>query len=297
MFKLLISFSAGIKITLRLFNFLPSGGVMETMGLFSAKKLKPEDNQASLKFTIISLGEVVRPNHLRALPTFAKDIFGEASKENMEKCGKILGIKKDLLDSFKLGTATEEKFIEGMLEAIANTENAQRITKEQFLDAWKLTQPVYEEFKENLNKAIDWAKNKNNQLVFMSATNSLDMKALQKQLEIGKIDVKIGTEGEGDIIEIDGIKLLKTNTEKKDKATLIINALLDAPVNAEIGVIIGKNENVIDCLRKEYDRFTEVMTESSKENSIKIIEFSPQESLMDCLEHKIKPSAMFTSKL
>lgn len=262
---------------------------MNEMGLFASSS-----NEKISKSTVISLGEIIRPNHQPALEAFAEYIFGEVSNENIQKCGKILKENEDALNHFKLGNITEEEFIEKMLKAISTTENAKTITKDQFLKAWKLIQPKYAEFGTNLNKAIEWNDKRNNQLVFVSATNSIDMKALQEQLKIGNIKFKLGNKGDGDVIEIAGIQVRKTNTESKPKNTLITDSLLKAPINAEKAIIIGKNENVIECLRKEHERFTEIITESYEENSVKIIELSSLDCLIDCLDQKTKPATVFS---
>lgn len=174
-----------------------------------------------MRARIISLGEIVSPNIMKAIGAFTTVIAAKKSPSNPADIGRTIGgvlqSKMSLINNFKLGNIGEKDFDSQMISALEQAAGV-KLTVNEFNSAWNAMHPDYSQFSALLNEAIEFNSKPEQKIIFISFTNPKDIRHLIEQLKINGIVYK--TEDE-QLTEIAGIKLLTTYASHKSKAELI----------------------------------------------------------------------------
>lgn len=172
---------------------------------------------------IVSLGEVVPQQQMKALMAFATVISPGDPKAAQSVLGKILlgaDTYKDLSD-FKEGTISEETFTANMITRIKDATTVE-LTPEQFDTAWNAMNPAFAEFSASLGEVL--RENRGDQkIILISYTNSKDMRHLRNELDAA--GTKYTLDENGEFSSIEGMPLHLSYTAKKTKADLILQVI------------------------------------------------------------------------
>lgn len=174
-----------------------------------------------MQVRLISLGEIITPDIMKCIQAFNMLIAEKKASSDLEEIGKSIGAvmqaNMSLINQFKLGKVSEEDFNEQMIALLEKATNV-KLTVDEFDGAWNTMNPVFKQYELALQQAIQYNKQPNQQIIFISFTNPKDIRFLMKQLDENNINYKVEN---GQLSEIAGIKLLTTYHEKKSKEDLI----------------------------------------------------------------------------
>lgn len=174
-----------------------------------------------MQVRLISLGEIITPDIMKCIQAFTVLIAKKKASSDLAEIGKSIGAvmqaNMSLINQFKLGKVSEEDFNEQMIALLEKATNV-KLTVDEFDGAWNTMNPVFKQYELALQQAIQYNKQPDQQIIFISFTNPKDIRFLMKQLDENNINYKVEN---GQLSEIAGIKLLTTYHEKKSKEDLI----------------------------------------------------------------------------
>lgn len=178
--------------------------------------------------SIISLGEIVHQNQLKALQTFAKLVGQKNPAINQDNpkaafmlIHGILGAAKEQLEHFKNGSLTEADYTNSMIAEIQEKTGV-LLTVEEFDTAWNTMNPRYDDFAIFLEEAIR-LKAQGNEIIFISNTNPKDMSSFIKQLKQNNVSCEVSDGGE--LMSIGQIPVFLSYVRKQSKADLITDVI------------------------------------------------------------------------
>ena len=235
---------------------------------------------------IISLGEIVTQNQMKALAAFAALINTADPKAVMEELGEILqdDETKHSLDQFKLGLKSEDAFAGLMISKIKETTGVE-LTRANFNKAWNAMNPSFSEFIPLLSDVIREHRD-DQKMVFVSYTNPIDIGQLIRELDLNGMPYS-RDDTSGQLNSIGGIPLYLSYSERKSKADLILNIISEmrvptpscaavasrsaffsteapSPIDVKyIRGIQGVTDPILKSLREKNDDEVRVATESA----------------------------------
>lgn len=204
-----------------------------------------------MRSRIISLGEIVSPDLMKAINKFTSLIATKKSSTNFQEIGRaiggVLGSKMNLINDLKLGKISESDFDSQMISALEQATEV-KLSTDEFNTAWSALCPVYSQFSLLLNEVIDFNNKPGHKVIFISYTNPKDIRHLIEQLKINNVAYKTKDD---ELIEIAGIKLLTTYGSRKTKAELIDVAnqqmrsdiVVQSPLASSMAAVFNHDQN------------------------------------------------------
>lgn len=169
---------------------------------------------------ILNLGDICQQNQMKALRAFA-NLLNPGDPNSMIPQLMALITGKDCnerLEKLKMGNATENEFIDFMITKLTEISSKTNITSENFTLAWNSMNASFEEFKTRLQEVIS-LQAEGHEIVFVSYTNPLDIKAFEQELSKGEISFE--TTEAGALQSVDGIRMLLSYVEKKSRLEML----------------------------------------------------------------------------
>lgn len=173
------------------------------------------------KIRIMSLGDIIKPDISKTMRSFCELITKKnptlTASESSRAVATVTQENKDKIEDFKTGKRAEEKFTEEMISAL-HQKTKVTLTTEEFDHAWSAMQPSFEEYSSLLQEVVDYHRQSDQEVIFISATNPKDIRKIMSELEANKFAYK---EQNGEIREIAGIPLYTTYGSKQTKDELL----------------------------------------------------------------------------
>lgn len=261
----------------------------------------------SKQIIIISLGTLIKQNLQDALAAFAALIAEKKPSEDLSgvhaTIGMVLHKSMNRINQMKLGEIDENEFTEDMINEL-ETATGIKLTAEEFDSAWNAMNPTFADFADLLDQAVEYNRQPDQQIIFISFTNPKDMKHLTKELEANLCPYR---ELDEQLFEIGGISLYTTYSHKKTGPDLfqsIIADLKDVPslptallANSMLGRKPARESKlpiiyyVTTELKNSFMVSAEGVNRTTAENlSIPIVEWNPRETeLKDVLNANNSP--------
>lgn len=262
-----------------------------------------------MKTRIMSLGEIVTPDIMKAIRGFTALVASKKTDVNPADLGKAIGgvlqLNMALVNDFKLGKVDEADFTNRMIEAI-EAATAVKLSITEFDNAWIQMCPAYSQFETALKQAIAFNSEAGQKLILISGTNPKDVRQLIQQLQANHVECRVE---HNELIEIGGITLYATYTAKKSKAELLefvikslstqpaaqsslatsISSILQAAQPAQqmdIKYIRGQNEVKEPTVKADTDKTNDAIEEQAAALFVNSIVWNKQEqSLTDVLSN------------
>lgn len=224
---------------------------------------------------ILNLGDIVAVNIQKTIAAFAATIANKkVSGTDINKNANIIAeISKSLTDNmkdigavieqFKLGAIDEPTFNQNLSAALEKATGI-KLSDQEIDEAWKAGLPEGKSFEALLKQAIEFNKQPNQQLVFISATNPKDMRHLQWELHCLNIPCSHGDNFS--IKSIDGISIHSTYVAKKTKAQLIETVIKDIKNTNSLDSITQSLNSVIIATNNKQEQ-----SDALEEDNIKYI--------------------------
>jgi hypothetical protein len=179
------------------------------------------------------------------------------------------------LEDFKSGLSSELEFDAAVLKIIKDQTGVDLTTRE-WNEIWSHTNPSYDQFSKVLNDAIEFNKQPNQKVVFVSYTNPKDMRHLRSELAKNNVPFEVK---DNHISAIDGITIHTTYYHKQTKEQLIENVIKENN---------PKNTNLLFASIPDIQYVKSVKSFSPFVDKLKVIEWDKKSSLSDVLNDRVK---------
>jgi len=277
-------------------------------------------SSARKQIKIISLGEVITPNVMKTIQAFT-DLIEKKRGTQLETNNSISTVIQQnmhLINNFKLGTLDEKEFTEQIINALKKVTTIE-LSIDEFNNAWNAMNPSFDQFQALLKQAIEYNKQPNQQVIFISFSNPKDIRNITNELEKNQQQYKVVND---QLVEIGGIELHTTYAVKKNKAELIESIIkrlnskslsplansmrntlnLDQPIESEpvdIKYIRCINDVKDPILKADTDKKNQEVEKKTEEFLVEtILWLKHQQTLSDALHNRLATSTMIpVSKL
>ncbi len=196
---------------------------------------------------IVNLGDIVTPDFSLMIIKFSAMLTAKKPNSTIkDNNAAMIGVIKqttNAVNQFKLGQISEEHFNQLMLSELEQATGV-RLTVEAFDEAWHSMNPHYSQFESKLTMLRLHHHGNGENVVLISFTNPKDMRFLAAQLKQHEVPHQLEN---GELIAIDGIKLVTTYLQQKTKAELIEGiikqhqrkSLTQSPLASSMNAVVG----------------------------------------------------------
>lgn len=174
---------------------------------------------------IINLDILIKQNLMQAFLAFATLFLRKQVSANIDdvkhKLGFVFNENIIYIHRFNVGGLSEHAFTTHMIDALKKSMNIE-LTITEFDDAWNAMNARFFMFEHLLFQMANWNRKAGKRIILMGLINAKEMRFLKGELDRGQkkySGVEYKMRGHG-LIEICGIPLYTTSTEKKSAAEL-----------------------------------------------------------------------------